>query len=383
MKKILTSFILAAALTVTACSCENNNTSDTTTTTASAAESETTTEAPVTEAITTTTEAVTTVTETETTTETEIATGEDTDPVSAEIIGTGLIQSGRKGDGFLTYDRSLISEDIAASGMNEKALTKEAVLADFELYGNNTDNIYTFAMISKDGVQEYPSNDSTVFMSVLILNDVGYTISFGTGDKTTLEEVQPYCSAGKYIEYWAYATVSGGNQIVLIPFIAGSENSGYYLIKPVLHMLNADVSEMTLPEPVGDDCYETEPAETESYGTGTPETADGSAVLNITNIETYDGFNTASITMENKYNVPLYFTGRSILINGVDYSDEFVAFFNVDAGGTAEDYLYISGVNLAEGDNVEITFELENAESYEYFGEITFTMTLESTYLNA
>lgn len=382
MKKTLTSIILAAAILVTACGCEGEN-PETTTTTAAVTTTTTTAETTTaTEAETTTTAEVTTVetttTEAETTTTEEIVVGNETDLESTLVIGTGLIQESRKGDGFVSYDREKISEDIAASGMTEKALDKETVLADHELYGNNTDNIYTFAMISNDGVQEYPSDSSSVLMSVFVLDNVGYTISFGTGEKVTLEEALPYCSPGKYIEYWAFATVSGNGNVILMPFIAGTETSGYYLVQPVMEMMNADISEMYLPQPVGDDYYTTEPAETEAPEAEKP--AEGSAVLNITSVENVAGMATLNITTMNKYNVPLYFSGESIKINGVDYSDSFTSFFQVDANGSTDDFIFVTCPEIGVGDVIEVTFSLQNAETFESFGTITFPLTLENTY---
>jgi len=387
MKKTLTSIILAAAILVTACGCEGENAETTTTTaavtttttaaeTTTATEAETTTTAEITTAETTTTEAETTATE-------EIVVGNETDLESTLVIGTGLIQESRKGDGFVSYDREKISEDIAASGMTEKALDKETVLADHELYGNNTDNIYTFAMISNDGVQEYPSDSSSVLMSVFVLDNVGYTISFGTGEKVTLEEALPYCSPGKYIEYWAFATVSGNGNVILMPFIAGTETSGYYLVQPVMEMMNADISEMYLPQPVGDDYYATEPAETEATETATPDVPAGSAVLNITSVENLSGISSLNITMMNKYDIPLYFSAESITINGVDYSDSFSAFFHVEANSSTDDFIFITCPPLGAGDVLEVTFSLQNAETFEDFGTITFPLTLENTYTYA
>ncbi len=390
MKKLLS--VILASLIFAAAGCSDSSgeaaattttpetTTEAVTTTTTAVETTTTTTAEITTTEASTTEAITT--EAETTTTAEISAGNDADLETTLIVGTGLIQSSKKGDGFVTYDREKISEDIAASGMTEKALTKEAVLADHELYGNNTDNIYTFAMISTDGVQEYPSDTSSVMMSVLILDNVAYTISFGTGEKVTLEDALPYCTPGKYIEYWAFATVNNGN-VILLPFIAGTETNGYYLVQPVMEMMNADVSEMYLPQPVGDDYYATEPMETEAPEAEKP--AEGSAVLNINGIENSGSFGTftsVDITIENKYDVPLTFIGNKIVINGVDHG-MFVAFCEVPAMSKADNYLWIENYELKAGDELELTFELQNTETLDYFGTITFPLTLEDTHTYA
>ncbi len=392
MKKFLSVILASLIFAAAGCSGNNGEAATTTTTTTTAAvtttAAETTTEAATTttEAVTTTTEATTTEAVT-TTTEaltTEIApeTGIDSDIGSIELVGTGLIQGAKTGDGFVTYDRSAISKDIAASGMTEKKLTSEAVMADHELLGNNTQNVYVFAMVSKDGVQEYPSNDSSVFMSMLILNNEAYAITFGTGDKVSMEEVAPYCTAEKYIEYWAFATVGKDGRIILMPFIAGSEQNGYYLVQPVMKMLNADTSDMTIPSPVGDDYYNTEPAVTDTpEDNETPALANGSAKLDINNVKNSDDFTTVDITIANNYNVPLNFIGNNIVINGVDCG-MFIAYWEVPAMSKIDDYLWVDGYDLKAGDELEITLMVQNSENFDDYGPITFKMTLESHAIN-
>ena len=363
MKKLL-SVILACAIFASA-GCSNGG-----------EPAATTTESTTTTAVTTTTEAVTTTEATTTTTaetttaapETEIT----TEPDSEEITGTGLIQNAKTGDGFVSFDKSAISEDIIATGLSEKALTVEAVKADHERLGNNAENLYFFAMTTGSGVTEAPSHDNSVFMAQFKLNDELYSISFGTGDKLTMEEVLPYCSPDKYIEYWAFATVGDSGNIILMPFIAGTEENGYYLVQPVIKMLGSDVSEMTIPAPVGNDVTSETPEEPDASQLG-----DGSAVLNITGIENFDDFTSASIAIENKYGVPLIFTGENIIVNGNDLGS-FTAFIEVPAGETVEDYFWVDDCALKAGDELEITFSIQNSETYDFYGPITFKMTLDN-----
>ena len=145
-----------------------------------------------------------------------------------------------------------------------------------------------------------------------------------------------------------------------------------------MKMLGTDVSGMTVPAPVGDDYYETDTTDELE----TPALTDGSAVLNITKIENFDSFVSASINVVNKYDVPLIFTGENIVINGTDHGT-FTAFFEVPAGGTIDDFFWVDDCDLKAGDTLEITFTLQNAETFDAYGPITFKMTLENTYMNA
>lgn len=369
MKKLL-SVILACAV-IAASGCSDNGEAVATT---SATEATTTAVTTTTEAVTTTTTAATTTEATTTAPETEIV----TDPETGKITGTGLIKNAKTGDGFISFDKTAIIEDFAASGFSEKLLTVEAVMADHERLGNNSENLYFFAINSEKGVMEVPSHDNSVFMTQFILNNELYSISFGTSDKLTMDEVLPYCAPEKYIEYWAFASVSDSGNIILLPFIAGTEQNGYYLVQPVLKMLDSDVSEMTIPEPVGNDSSETD----SSYELEITELTDGSAVLDITGVENFGDFVSASIAIENKYNVPLIFTSSNIVVNGTDLGS-FTAFLEVPAGETVNDYLWVDDCELKAGDELEITFTLQNAETFEYYGPITFKMTLENIAVTA
>lgn len=369
MKKKIISIILAAALMLTVCGCENGGGSAETTTTTSATEVVTTTAAETTTITTTTAETTTettTTTAAETTTSAETTEPEVTTDDDDDVAGTGLIDNAKTGDGFITYEKALISEDLAAVGMSEKPLTEEAVLADYELYGTNSKNLYYFAMINEDGVQELPSSDSTVFISVLVLDGVTYGVTYGTGEKVSLEDVLPYASPNTYVEYWAFANVSGNGQITLIPFIAGSENSGYYLVTPVLNMLGADVEGMTPPAPVGDPY---------TPGTATDE-SENKIILNITSVENNDLITTVNCTLENTYDIPICLIGETLTVNGTDCSDLFTAFFVIPAGETITDCFYISETQLSEGDELQIVFSGSNDETYEGLGKLTYNLVL-------
>ena len=379
MKKKIISIILSAAVMLTFAGCENSGTAETTTTAA-----ETTTTAESTAAAetttlitTTTTEATTTTTAAETTTTEETTAPEETTEVSGNeqpdvgaAIGTGLISNAKTGNGFITYDRELIIEDMVAVGLTEKPLTRETVISDYELYGRNGFTLYNFTMLNTDGVQEYPSSDSTIFISVLTLDGVNYGVTYGTGDKVSFEDVLPYASPNRCVEYWAFADVNTSGQITLIPLIAGSESTGYYLVTPVLKMLGADVEGMTRPEPIGEIYTPTEtPAEDEA----------AQVVVNITSVENSDIITTVNCTIENNYNFPLCLIDSSATLNGSDCSDKITAFFTVPAGGTITDCFYLDELQLAEGDELIVVFSASHDETFESLGSLTYRFVLKKS----
>lgn len=402
MKKLLTSIFLTASILLTSCSCgvsegkdepeeeiteaaeenddkddeeEDDEDEEVTTTTTETETPETTPEATTTEAATTTT---TTAPETE---------PESTEPgvgTEISIVGTGLIQKSKKGDGFITYSREKICEDLAASGMTEKELSAEVVMSDFEANGNNITNIYKFTMMNAEGIKGYEGTENTVYMTTLVLDGESYIVSLGTSEAVTQEEVEPYCPEGKLVEYWAFATVSDG-MIMLIPFIAGTENSGYYLVIPVLEMLGEDITGMYLPEAIGDDYLaENDVTVTQPAVTDVPETeaataqqTEGSVVLNVTSVDNDEVITTINCTLTNTYDRPLSLIGDTILVNGVDRSDEFVAYFNVEANGSIEDCFYLYSAQLYAGDTLEMVFTVQDNDTFADYGDMRFVMTLE------
>lgn len=353
IKRILVTTLLACTLVFTGCSEKKP------------IEAEVTTEAKEPE-----TKEVETEKETETETETE---KKNDAKVSGE---TTLIRAYNIGDGFITYDSDEVSEAIANMGYMEKELTAETLMSDSQT-GESKKSMYKFTMVNIDDLQEYPSSDGAGYATSLTMEDGEYLIMFGSSDDASYEEVLPYCSAGKMVEYWAIGSVKDG-VMLLVPFVAGSEDSGYYLVKTCAKAMGANVDDMTIPAPVGTD-FDTSSLnmEVETQTANQTEKTEGTVVLNIVNVENGDIITVADCTIQNKFDFDIAMNGEKFYVNGVDYSKEFTSYFEVKKGETIEDEFFIDNCQLKRGDELEIYYTLMNAKTYETLGELRFVMVLE------
>lgn len=349
MKKLFLASALAAAIMLTGCSAN---------------------ETPVESAAETTVETETTTvsekeTETETTTETEET---ETEPV----IGiSGENSSGNKlltaiNDGFITYDKRDIKRIFADVGVMEKSLAADIESTDI------SQCIYKFAMINDEPAEEFFTGGETFFCSMLYIGDEEYLVIFGTDEYSAIEDVLPYCTENKTVEYWAYADVDEEGLITLFPLIAGAEESGYYAVIPVFASLGFDVSGMNYPdEPLGTD-YSPDSTWGVSAERG------GSLTIEITGAENMDTMVRADCTITNTYPVDLIISGRKVTVNGEDFSDNSTVYFEIKSGETLRDeFFYINDCALYAGDVLFISAELMESNTYEEIGEITFTFDLE------
>lgn len=354
MKKIFLMAFLAAAIMLTGCSAKERP------------------DESVTE--TTTSEAETTAVETETETETEktseseeTSETEETEPDTDIPIG---ISAGKKifdsiSDGFITYDKSEIKRLLNDSGIAEKSLAANIKSTDTD------QSIYKFAMINDESAEGVYTDGETVFCSTLYLGDEEYFVYFGTDEYSDIEDVLPYCTENKTVEYWAFAFVDEDG-IILFPLIAGSEESGYYAVLPVLKSLGMDVSGMKIPdEPLGFD-YDPD----SKFGEAVD--GDGTFTINITGAENMDGMVRADCTVINTYSFDAVISGKTLTVNGEDFSDNATVYFEVKSGETVTDeFFYIYDCALKVGDTIFIEAELIDGETYEDIGEVTFTFELE------
>jgi len=387
-KKIIIAILTAAAMLLTGCEKEEKDggvTEATTTVTEVTTEKEPVETTAETEATT----AETTVAETEPEIETEIETEVETE-VQTEAVTTesksdaddnfgkasdwNFIGNAKHGDGFITYDSQDISDSIADVGMVEKELSKEEML-------NATDKntvVYKFTIQNAASAGDV----NGMYMTTIVREDGFYFAAFGKSDARTLDEILPYCSAGKEVEYWAFGEISDEGIPVLIPFIAGSEESGYYLIIPALEQMNQDVEGLEIPEKIlgRDISGEVTTAATtdENKGTdiGAAQKADGSIRLDITEIDNGSLITTVDCAIKNNTGKNIYLTGTKLMINGVDYSDKFTAFIEIGSGETVADEFFIDDATLYNGDKLDISFMVYDNDTYSEIDEITYTLTL-------
>lgn len=309
-----------------------------------------------TSAETTTAAETTAVSETETNSETE-ETETETEPAAE-----GLLDGA--GDGFLTYDKNDIKNILEKSGIAERPLAGEIDGEESE------SSVYSFAMINDAPAEAADVGGDTAYCSTLYLGEEKYLVVFGTEEYADLDSVLPYCTENKVVEYWAFA-FPDEDGTVLFPLIAGSAESGYYSVIPVFASLGMDVSGMTVPaEPLGSD-YDPEGSLAAAVD------GEGAITVNVTGAENMEGMVRADCTVENTYPFDAIISCKTLTVNGEDFSEKATFYFEIKSGETlADEYFYIDDCELYAGDELHVTAELLDGETYETIGTITFDFTL-------
>lgn len=326
---------------------------------------------------TTTETEITTVSETETETEETAETDEtETETETEPVIGisgefsAGDSESGKLLDqinsGFISYDKNEVTNLLNESGVTEKSLAENVEST------NISNCVYRFAMINDESAAEFDDGAETYFCSTLYIGDEEYLVVFGTDEYNTIEDVLPYCTENKLVEYWAYAYVDDDGLITLFPLIAGSEESGYYAVIPVFESLGMDVSGMEYPdEPLGRD-YDPDSKAGEAVD------GEGTITIKITGADNMDTMVTVDCTVTNTYSFDAIISGKTLTVNGEDCSDDATFYFNVKSGETlTDDAFYIDNCTLQAGDVIFVSANLMDGETYEDIGEVTFTFNLE------
>lgn len=366
MKKLFLTAASAAAILLTVClltvclltGCSAKESPDESVTETTASETEITT------ASETETEKTAETEETETETETEPVIGISGKFSADDHKGEKLLD--RINNGFISYDKNEVTNLLGESGVTEKSLAENVEST------NTNDCVYRFAMINDESAEEFDAGTETYFCSTLYIGDEEYLVIFGTDEYNTIEDVLPYCTENKLVEYWAYAYVDEDGLITLFPLIAGAEESGYYAVIPVFESLGMDVSGMEYPDkPLGRD-YDPD--------SKTGEAADGEGTLNIkiTGAENMDTMVSIDCTVKNTYSFDAIISGKTLTVNGEDFSDESTFYFEVKSGETLTDEaFYINDCALYPGDVIFVSANLMDGETYEDIGEVTFTFNLE------
>lgn len=363
MKKLFLTAVLLTVCLLTVClltGCSAKESPDESVTETTTSETEITT-ASETE---TETEETDETEETETETETEPVIGISGEFSAGDSEGGKLLE--QINNGFISYDKKEVTNLLDESGVTEKSLAENVEST------NISNCVYRFAMINDEPAEEFDAGTEIYFCSTLYIGDEEYLVIFGTDEYNTIEDVLPYCTENKLVEYWAYAHVDESGLITLFPLIAGSEESGYYAVIPVFESLGLDVSGMEYPdEPLGKD-YDPDSKAGEAVD------GEGAVTIKITGADNMDTMVTVDCTVTNTYSFDAIISGKTLTVNGEDCSDDATFYFNVKSGETlTDDAFYIDNCTLQAGDVIFVSANLMDGETYEDIGEVTFTFNLE------
>lgn len=74
-----------------------------------------------------------------------------------------------------------------------------------------------------------------------------YYVQLADSADTDIEEAEIYTPGVEEVTYFTYAYIENGDYI-LVPIIAGNDQSGYYFVRPVVRMLGCDTDALAVPE---------------------------------------------------------------------------------------------------------------------------------------
>ncbi|MBE5866431.1 MAG: hypothetical protein E7292_09520 [Lachnospiraceae bacterium] len=310
---------------------------------------------------------------------------ENTDSQSGTRLRDTILGQCLVGDGYITNDRDVIREALEQASLVEKDVSMEDMLSgNME---NGKQKVYHFKIKHHESAGKMPTESgANRYITTMVHGADTYVVYFGMDDKYTLDEVKNYCTKGMEVEYWAFATASD-NVALVIPFIAGSEENGYYLVAPSMAEMGADVSALTVPSiPVGNpmDSSGTEnntatpKGDDTTNGNATNPVAEdaGKIALDVNSVENSDYITVLNCTYTNDLDTDICLIGEALYINGVDYSDKFSAYAEVKNCNKYSGEMYVDDVQLKAGDKLEFIFEVSDNNTYKQLGKIKFEMVL-------
>ena len=296
------------------------------------------------------------------------------------ILGQCLV-----GDGYITNDRDVIREALDQASLVEKDVSMEDMLSgNME---NGKQKIYHFKIKHHESAGKMPTESgANRYITTMVHGTDTYVVYFGMDDRYTLDEVKNYCAKGMEVEYWAFASASE-NVALVIPFIAGSEENGYYLVAPCMAEMGADVSALTVPSgPVGnpmnssgaeDNTMVPKGDDTTNSNATNPVAEDaGKIALDVNSVDNSDYITVLNCTYTNDLDTDICLIGEALYINGVDYSDKFSAYAEVKNCNKYSGEMYVDDVQLKAGDKLEFIFEVSDNNTYKQLGKIKFEMVL-------
>ena len=129
---------------------------------------------------------------------------------------------------------------------------------------------------------------------------------------------------------------------------------------------------MKIPVEIGDDQI---PSATETTTTQDVNSVD-KIILNISSIKNDDILTTIECTLQNTYPLPITLSAYSLKINNTDYSSKFTANIDIPKDSIASGKLFVSGTEIKLNDELEIVFSVQNTETKENYGRITFPIKI-------
>lgn len=285
--------------------------------------------------------------------------------------------------GYLGKDALALNESLEETGLSVENLSMETLEANPEAESV----IYHFTMYNEEAPIIVEADENAFYATQLTYDDEIYYVVFGTEDTSTEEEIESYCKAGTELEYWAMGTVEDGVAI-LVPLFAGTEDLGYYLVRPILAASGIDMSEVMTLEEQGIDFGESTGA-VEETTEDTDEDADDEETrtasvmsdddfgIEIGTIECSGDSATVNYTITNNLAYDACMIDETILLNGEDITRDCIAVIKANSGESLDDVFYIDFHEIKEGDIIEITGTLVDEADYEEKGTVSFTIEVQ------
>lgn len=302
-------------------------------------------------------------------------------PVATENINTAttaestdypleILESGSNGNGYISWTEDKVDEALQSSGVNKvKPLNRDVVDQDIES-GANNNVLYKFMMY----------NDSPaalvgdVYVTELSLDGNGYYVVLGDNATSSQDEIEFYCQTGSTWIYWGYVTVNENGGYLVMPLVAGSEDDGYWAVRPVLSFIGADTS-MIEPHSTGGNAQPEETTAQEVGGnssSGEYEITKDKVYIVMRVAEQHDDYDVVEFTIANGFSYGIWLNDMTVTLNGEDISDDFESYFAADASSVYTDRVSLYDNKIEAGDALVVTATLVNTDTYEDVGEISF-----------
>ncbi len=262
--------------------------------------------------------------------------------------------------GFVCYDRDDVEDAFRFVDVDVLELSRENL-------EENEDALLYFAMYNQKSAEQVGSSSDAPYLTQLVYNDEPYFVLFGNGEADE-EEVEIFTQEGTTLEYWALGMEEDG-MYMLMPFIAGNEENGYYIVRPLFESTGMDVSDVESLVDQGIDFTTDEdsdlPKEDDEDDVTANLTGEEKIYFEITDIEEYDTSVTVYYEMTNTYPVDVTIWDETILLNGEDITESTLGVYQVEANSTVEDYFHIfDDYTLKAGDELIIRGKFVENDNY-------------------